>query len=504
MRYDFTQMAPGPLPPPFSGKGWRLAQTARHPRNTSAIRAVASPDYHVAFPGICRTLSGELLVVYREGLTHAVSEDPHDGKLALMRSADGGRTWSERVIIMDGDDYDDRNAAIACAPDGQLLVCWDKWKPPTHRGAFAILSDDDGHTWSAPIRLQPHEDVHTRSPAPMLPEGRWLIPLAEGEGDGRAAYATLLDPVTHESEMIPITPLGDLNLSDEVCVTRAPDGSLVALGRAYHERHLWQTRSRDEGRTWETPWLSDIPSQYAPADLITLDNGWLLCSFSFRERRNERLVLSRDGGETWEVENSIDVFDGTMSVGGDRSYAASVQIDADTVGTVLYETRAHPEGGAIYFVTSALSEFARPPATALYAGSSEEPSSDQPRLALALPADSRAVRLSYRFTGKFGDPPNRLEVGLGDLVFGYQMGATPDRTGTINWVDVNGEGREAVGDWFDDGNEHELELRRAGAGWTMSLDGHEQLAAAPGAPPTQLSIAAVRASVAIYSTAVLP
>jgi len=28
MRYDFTQMAPGPLPPPFSGKGWRLAQTA--------------------------------------------------------------------------------------------------------------------------------------------------------------------------------------------------------------------------------------------------------------------------------------------------------------------------------------------------------------------------------------------------------------------------------------------------------------------------------------------
>lgn len=497
MRHDFGLLAPGPLPAPFSGSGWRLAATARHPRNTSALAAVASPDYHVAFPSICRTPTGELLVVYREGLTHAVSADPHDGRIALIRSADGGRTWSERVIIMDGDDYDDRNAAIACAPDGQLLVCWDKWQPPLHRGAFAMLSDDGGRTWGAPVRLQPHENVHTRSPALMLPEGRWLIPLAEGEGDGRAAFATLLDPLTGASEMIPITPLGDLNLADEVCVSRAPDGSLVALGRAYRERWLWQTRSRDEGRTWETPWLSSIPSQYTPADLITLDDGRLLCSFSFRERRNERLVLSSDGGATWEVGNSIDVFDGTMTVGGDRSYPASVQIDAATIGTVLYETRAHPEGGAIYFVTTPLSEFDRPPVTALYAAAEEGASS--PRLTLPLPAQARSVRLSYRFTGGFGDPPNRLEIGLGDLVFGYQMGATPDRAGEINWVDVNGEGQDAAGDWFDDGNEHELLLRHSAAGWTLSLDGHEQLTAVAAAPVTELSVTAVRASVAIYS-----
>jgi hypothetical protein len=498
IRYDFTTLSPGALPEGFAGEGWALAAVPRHPRNTSAIKAVDSPDYHVAFPSICKTLNGELLVVYREGLTHALSEDPHDGKIALIRSADGGRTWSDRVIIMDGDDYDDRNAAIACAPGGQLLVCWDKWKPRTHRGAFAMLSDDDGHTWSDPIRLQPIEDVHTRSPALMLKGGNWLIPLAEGEGGGQAAYATILNPVTGQSEMIPITPLGQEDLADEVCVTRAADGSLIALGRHWHERTLWQTRSHDEGRTWETPWLSSIPSQYTPGDLITLEDGRLVCSFSFRERRNERLVVSRDHGQTWEVENSLDVFDGTMSVGGDRSYPASVQIDADTIGTVLYETQAHPQGGAITFVRSPIADFARPPVTALYAPLEGPSPSEGPRFSRPLTDDCREIRLTYRFTGLFGDPPNRLELTVAGLIFGYQMGATRDRQGNINWVDVNGKGHEAVGDWFDDGNAHELALRRSDAGWTMSLDGREQITGAAASPARELSIAAVRAAVAIY------
>ncbi len=202
-------------------------------------------------------------------------------------------------------------------------------------------------------------------------------------------------------------------------------------------------------------------------------------------------MLSKDHGETWEVENSLDVFDGTMAVGGDRSYPASVQIDADTIGTVLYETQAHPAGGAIYFVTSKLSEFDRAPVTALYAASDA-------KLAVSLPGEASEVRLRYRFTGRFGDAANRLEVALDDLVFAYQMGATPDRKGAINYVEVHGEGHEAVGDWFDDGNEHELTLRRGAGGWTMSLDGHEQITAAGPEAPTAVTLAAVRAGIAVY------
>ncbi|MEN6643617.1 MAG: sialidase family protein [Armatimonadia bacterium] len=498
-RHDFAAMSPGTLPEGFSASGWALKPVARHPLNTERMKAVDSPDCHVAFPSICKTLSGELLVVYREAFTHAVSQDPHDGKIALIRSTDGGRSWSERVIIMDADDYDDRNAAIACAPDGQLLVCWDKWLPPLHRGAYFMTSEDDGYTWSDPRKLQPVENVHTRSPALKLRDGNWLIPLAEGEGDGLAAYATIVNPNTGESEMFPITTLGDKALADEVCVTYASDGAIVALGRSYSHRYLWQTRSVDEGRTWERPWMSEIPSQYSPADLITLDDGRLLCSFSFRERRNERLVLSNDGGATWDIENSVDVFDGTMEVGGDRSYAATVQADAETVGTVLYETKAYPDGGTIYFVRTPLAEFERTPVTALYAQEAEEA-----KMQVPVPEGARKIGLRYRFMGKFGEPPSRLEVGLAGVTVAYQMGATPDRKGNINWVDAqDAEGRtlasqEAAGDWFDDGNEHELRLVLAEEKVALEIDGWRQFEVPAAAKAESLEITARRASVAIY------
>lgn len=498
-QYDFATMSSGTLPEGFSASGWALRPVARHPRNTDRIRAVASPDCHVAFPSICKTLSGELLVVYREAFTHAVSQDPHDGKIALIRSKDGGGSWSERVIIMDADDYDDRNAAIACAPDGQLLVCWDKWLPPLHRGAYFMTSDDDGYTWSDPRKLQPVENVHTRSPALKLRDGNWLIPLAEGEGDGLAAYATIVNPNTGESEMFPITTLGDKALADEVCVTRAPDGAIVALGRSYSHRYLWQTRSVDEGRTWETPWMSSIPSQYSPADLITLGDGRLLCSFTFRERRNERLVLSCDNGATWDMENSVDVFDGTREVGPDRSYAASVQLDEGTVGTVLYETKAYPEGGAIYFVRTPLAEFDRPTVTGLYA-----PDAEEAALRVPVPAGAKEIGLRYRFMGSFGEPPNRLEVGLAGVTVAYQMGATPDRKGNINWVDAqDAQGnalasQEATGDWFDDGNEHELRLVMAEGEVEMVIDGWRQLEVPARGKAECLDLTARRASMAVY------
>lgn len=511
VRLDFTALPAGGLPELAQAAGgeWSLAPVARHPRNVSARPALASPDYHVAFPGICRTGSGELLVVYREGLTHAVSEDPHDGRIALIRSADGGESWSEPVIIMDGDDYDDRNAAIACLPGGRLVVCWDKWRPPLHRGAYYIVSDDEGHTWSDPVQLQPHPNVHTRSPAVALRDGCWLIPLAEGEGhEISAAFAVIVDPATGQSEMITMGTIAD-GVADEVCVTRAADEALVALVRSCTLPTLLQTRSTDEGRTWEPAWPSGIPSQYTPADLITLPDGLLVCSFSFRERRNERLVISRDHGRTWEVESSVDVFAGTMAVGGDRSYPASVLVDEATIGTVLYETRAYPEGGTIWFVTTPLVEFDRPPVTALYQADEQALAAD---LSLPLPPATCQVRLKYRFTGKFGPPPNRLEVGLvagGETWWaGYQMGNTPDRSGLINAVDLRRERstaaetllqQEAVGAWYDDGNEHELVLTWSEDSLRLSLDHREQFAVpAFDLRVDSLVLRTVRAAVAVY------
>ena len=65
----------------------------------------------------------------------------------------------------------------------------------------------------------------------------------------------------------------------------------------------------------------------------------------------------------WQVASSIDVFDATLD--GDRSYPAAVQIDSETVGTVLYETMPAPQGGTIWFARTKLADLERPTVAAL-------------------------------------------------------------------------------------------------------------------------------------------
>ena len=492
----------------FVGGAWGQKALSRPQRNRTAVAAVAS-ERHVAFPGICKAKSGALLVVYREGYSHA-SGKPDDGRVMLVRSSDGGKTWGPPELVADDPKMDDRNASIACTSDGTLAVLWDKYLHGRHHWAWMTLSTDEGRTWCEPFRVSKTEDVHTRSRILDLGGGRWLIPYSEStHRETTATFFGIFDPKTRSFEEIVATPRGQRNIADELCVARAPGGDLVALIRSNVDPQLFQIVSKDKGRTWSKAVTSGIPSQFTPADLITLENGWLLASFSFRERRNERLVVSRDGGRTWDVESSVDVFDGTMKTGGDRSYPASVQLDRHTIGTVLYETKPPPAGGHIWFVTTPIAALDAPKAAVLYQ------SDTQADAAFALwppdPAGKRAG-FTYRFTGRFGPPPNAIGLLLdfqdaaNYTAFEFQMGVSRDRKSPTNYVQfvecVDGkrkasDGRPARGDWFNDGNVHRLGARRADGQWTLTIDGIDQISA-PEAAGKPRGIIVRRAAVAIY------
>ena len=488
MRIDFSDLAPGPLPGGWESVtgDWAIREMGRPQRAEPAIAAVTS-DRHIAFPGICKTKSGALVVCYREGYTHA-SGNPDDGRVMLVRSDDGGATWGEPWLAYDDPEYDDRNAAISCMDDGTLAIVWDKYLRGKHYWAWLTTSTDEGRTWSEARKITVQQNVHTRSRGLDLGDGTWLLPWADAEhGAETATWFTIYDPRTGELEEIQATPTGRREMADEVAVTRAPNGDLVALIRSPSEPALWQTVSSDGGRTWSEVVLSAIPSQFTPCDLITLEDGRLLCAFSFRERRNERLVVSRDNGKTWDIEDSVDVFDGTQSVGGDRSYPASVQVDADTIGTVLYETKEPPVGGRIYFVRTPISALTPERSPALYQGDMRADLAHM-RLPEGLHGDALAV--TYRFTGRFGAPPNRVGIVMreaegGLTAFEFQMGTPPDikawptnHVRVVRYVgdeeEVLAEGR-AQGDWYNDGSEHTLSTRREGNRWVFAIDDAEQL-----------------------------
>ncbi|MEA1952580.1 MAG: sialidase family protein, partial [Planctomycetota bacterium] len=267
----------------FVGGRWSVKALARHAANRTATAAVVSKN-HVAFPGICKTKKGTLLVVYREGFTHA-SGRSEDGRIMLVRSSDRGKTWASPELVHDDPAMDDRNAAVSCMNDGTICVIFDKYLNKngsrSHHWAWMTTSADEGRTWSEPIKVSKTENVHTRSRALDLSNkssgGKWLIPYSESSNSPMASsFFAIYNPNTHQFDEIAATPRGQRNLADETAVTKTADGQLVALIRSNDDPQLFQITSSDGGRTWSKPLESGIPSQFTPADLFTLDDGRLI------------------------------------------------------------------------------------------------------------------------------------------------------------------------------------------------------------------------------------
>lgn len=519
MADDFSGYGPGPVQGRWQPVGerteWRISELDRPRENREVWPIVESPTMHVAFPVMARCpRTGRLYVVYRHGYTHAPNLAPRDGAIMMLTSDDGGHTWSNPRCIFDDPNYDDRNAAVSVMSDGTVVVCWDQYLKRWHHRALYMVSGDGGETWSEPRRLGRTENLTCRSRAIELSNGLWLFPIYSHYGPGPlGSFALLMDPATGEQQqvLIPNEP-EELAGGDEVTVCEVAEGRVLALIRSQEVPYLIASWSEDYGQTWSARQRTEIPSQFAPCDLIKLPDGRLACSFSFRERRNERLVISHDGGLTWDVENSLDIFDATVGI-GDRSYVSSAVIDENTVGHVLYETEAYPRGGRIWFARTDLRAYGATRCkclhhTGLSAGDG---------VATGLDGGECTAMILYRFTGRFAEGTQggielRLAGKAGKASFSYWMGIGPDRgwDSTNRWeLELSwGAQRDTIrgsctGDSFNDGNEHALVLSYRSGRVTAAIDDYQQVERAwPGLEPARLEIAAHSATVAVYKVEV--
>jgi hypothetical protein len=208
----------------------------------------------------------------------------------MIRSTDGGITWSERYSSI----VNSPHGPIQLA-DGRLLYAGVKlWDDPRQVGV--CQSPDDGKSW------------------------QWLAEIPTRDGDDHKNY--------HELHAV-----------------EATDGRIVVHIRNHNSANKGETlqsESTDGGTTWTTPHSIGVDSVGVdsigvwglPSFLRRLRDGRLLMSYGYRRKPfGNQARVSADHGVSWGEPLTISE-DG---IGGDLGYPSTVELDDGSLVTVWYE-----------------------------------------------------------------------------------------------------------------------------------------------------------------------
>ncbi len=325
------------------------------------------PNHYHGWPTLARRKNGELLLVCSGGRESHVCPF---GQVELMRSSDGGKTWSFPRVLLDSP-IDDRDAGVLETAKGSLLAttftsnAYDeriikvgapkKWSvekrtrwlaahnrvPAADRkkelGTWMIRSTDGGVTWSPrydSLVNSPHGPVNLKD-GRILYAGRNLwrektwIGVCESKDDGQS-WKRLAQIPTRKGD--------DPKNYHELHAVEATNGDLIVHIRNHnpkHNRETLQSESRDGGKTWSEP--HNIGVWGLPSHLLRLKDGRLLMSYGHRRKPlGNQARVSTDHGRTWSEPLMISA----DAANGDLGYPSTVELADGSLVTVWYERMA--------------------------------------------------------------------------------------------------------------------------------------------------------------------
>ena len=325
------------------------------------------PGDYIGWPTVARKDDGELLAVF------SGDREAHwcpYGKTEVVRSRDGGETWSEPETI-NNTPLDDRDAGIVVLRSGAIVMSWftaptwdnlerrrervgdqavDAWRRHCDKiaddvrrrwlGQWTRRSTDGGATWEAEvdsIASAPHGPIE-------LSDGR-LLYVGTANLDGRPALASVESTDEGRSwQVIGEMPVPEEDVDDltyyEPHSVELEGGRIVCLWR-YHPKapprddaYMRQTESNDGGKMWSV--THPTPMWGYPPHLVRLHAGILLASYGRRKAPfGQRVCLSHDGGETWDIENELVLR--ADAANGDLGYPSTVELEPAELLTVYYQ-----------------------------------------------------------------------------------------------------------------------------------------------------------------------
>lgn len=299
------------------------------------------------------------------------------GRNVICISKDQGKTWTAPRVVNDSP-LDDRDTGAVCLGGDRLLLSWfttdnrpyaqrrdaatiESWRPGLDRvtdenaprwvGAWIRTSDDGGESWHAPVKIPvttPHGPIRLKS-GELLFFGKEFLVDMEGfqAGSGGIAAMRSTDAGTTWEKLgaVPLYANTAEGNYHEPHVAELPDGRLIGLIRFERARNgeeveemglvgfsLFQSISDDGGATWSP--AEPLGFHGCPPHLLVHSSGALICVYGYRkEPYGERLMISRDRGESWEYDYILRD-DGPD---GDLGYPSSVELDDGSLLTLYYQ-----------------------------------------------------------------------------------------------------------------------------------------------------------------------
>lgn len=281
-----------------------------------------------AYPVVTRLSSGNLMIVW----TFIAPNTNSDGKIHGAVSKDDGKTWSSPFLVLDLPKKFEGDPAVIV--DGnKVLVYASSVIPPNKINKSEIwlaASEDEGKTWSNPVEIKTPYNyfVGKRHLGLKLKDGTLVMPASydiwaqldsntpaktEGEMDLKAGVMLSKDGISWTPHidlhiLVPkVTPFSTGGVVEPAIVELA-DGSLYMLMRTGTTK-LYESRSKDGGKTWDNPTPSGLTAHNTPASLWRDDKNpneiIAIWNNSPRNRYPLSVAISKDGGRNWSLPKNV-------------------------------------------------------------------------------------------------------------------------------------------------------------------------------------------------------
>ncbi|WP_230483796.1 sialidase family protein [Sphingomonas sp. Leaf21] len=193
-----------------------------------------------------------------------------------------GRGWTAPVPVADGVSphgdtrYPTWNPVLFQPPGGPLHLYYKVGPNPRQWWGMVIRSSDGGRTWTTPEPLPRGVLGPIKNKPVIAADGSWLAPSSREEGTAEANIWSLriersTDRGGHWTVSAPIaSPMHIEAIQPSILFHK--DGTLELVART-RQGALAQSWSRDNGVTWSPIAAIDLPNPNAGTDAVTLSDG---------------------------------------------------------------------------------------------------------------------------------------------------------------------------------------------------------------------------------------